>query len=105
MYLRQQRHAAAATTDDGPATDDDMTSDLRHLLGVEVDDAGYEVVAHDDLTHAAPVDVTLAQQRADRLERHFDHFRWVVERAHLHQVLLLDALDSCKCTPRAGVWG
>ena len=85
-------HATTTKCDEGASSTAERAC-LRHFLGVEVDDAGYEALLHDDLPHRLPSSIALAQQRADRLERRLDHFRWVVERAHLHQVLLLDAAN------------
>ncbi len=66
---------------------------LRHVLSVKVHNGGDEVVLHYEAAQRLPLEVLLAEQRARRLDRQFDGWRRVGQRPHLHQVLLLDALD------------
>lgn len=67
---------------------------IGDVFGGEVDDGGDKVLADDDGAQRLPVRGGLTEEEADGLERQFHRRRRVVERAQLHQVLLLDALDG-----------
>ena len=60
---------------------------LLDVERVEVDDGRDEVFAHDHLTQRLPIEVTLTQQRANRLDRHLDGRGWIGKPPHLLQVL------------------
>lgn len=60
----------------------------------EVNNCGDEVLPHDDRTDLLPVGCALAQEQANGLQSQFDGCRWISHGTDLHQVLLLNRLNS-----------
>ena len=69
-------------------------NDSRDVFCGEVDDGGDEVVSDEDAPDGLPVLGGFPYQQADTLHGHLDHPGRVCHGAHLHQLLLLDGLDS-----------
>lgn len=64
------------------------------LLCREVNNGGDEVLPHDDGSDLLPVRRALAQEQADGLQGQLHGRRWIGHGPHLHQVLLLNGLNS-----------
>lgn len=64
------------------------------LFSRKVNDSWDEVLAHYDGADLLPISGALAQQQADGLQSQFDRCRRVGHGPHLHQMLLLNGLNS-----------
>lgn len=64
------------------------------LLSREVNNGGDEVLSHDDGSDLLPVSRALSQEQADGLQGQLHSCRWIGHGTHLHQVLLLNGLNS-----------
>lgn len=64
------------------------------LLGREVNNGGDEVLPHGDGSDLLPVSRALSQEQADGLQGQLHGCGWIGHGTHLHQVLLLNGLNS-----------
>lgn len=64
------------------------------LFSREVNNGGDEVLPHDDGADLLPVSCALPQEQTNGLQRQLHCSRRVGHGAHLHQVLLLNGLNS-----------
>lgn len=64
------------------------------LFSREVNNSGDEVLPHDDGTDLLPVSCALSQEQADGLKGQLHGRRRIGHGTHLHQVLLLNGLNS-----------
>lgn len=64
------------------------------LFSREVNNSGDEVLPHDDGSDLLPVSRALSQEQADGLEGQLHGRGWIGHGTHLHQVLLLNGLNS-----------
>lgn len=64
------------------------------LFSREVNNGGDEVLPHDDGTDLLPVRCALSQEQTNRLQSKLHRCRWIGHGTHLHQVLLLNGLNS-----------
>lgn len=64
------------------------------LISREVNNSGDEVLPHDDGSDLLPVSGAFSQQQADGLQGQLDGRGRIGHGTHLHQVLLLDGLNS-----------
>lgn len=64
------------------------------LFSGEVNNSRDEILPHDDRTDLLPVSGAFSQEQADGFKGQFHSRRWIGHGTHLHQVLLLDGLNS-----------
>lgn len=64
------------------------------LFSREVNNGGNEVLPHDDGSDLLPVSCALSQEQADGFQGKLHSGRWIGHGTHLHQVLLLNGLNS-----------
>lgn len=64
------------------------------LLSRKVNNGRDEVFPHDDGSDLLPVSRALSQEQADGLQGQLHGCRWIGHGPHLHQVLLLNGLNS-----------